>query len=233
MNTPMQAPDVVTALKANQSDDELAKVRKRLTAGEEAYGVRMRALFDIAKAHTGLPLTEVQQLLAYSAYEARMAAFCILDFKARARRITRDERKALYECYLNNHDRITTWDMVDRAAPRVVGGYLKGDTLDPLRALASSGDPLRRRTAITAPLYFVQAGSDADVAGGYTIAELLVADPDPVVHKPVGIFLKYAGERDAASLHRFLESYAATMPRAALRLAIEKLNGDERARYLA
>ncbi len=42
--------------------------------------------------------------------------------------------------------------MVDRAAPRVVGGYLASRDLAPLHELAASAAPLRRRTAITAPL---------------------------------------------------------------------------------
>ncbi|WP_260152340.1 DNA alkylation repair protein [Hoyosella altamirensis] len=207
-------------------------IRKRLGPDDEAFGVRMRILFDIAKAHTELPLAEVQRLLQHPAYEPRMVAFCILDFKARAR-ITPEQRKTLYDCYLDNHDRITTWDMVDRAAPRVVGGYLAGKDVEPLYVLARAEDPLRRRTAITAPLFFVHAGSDSDVAAGFAIAELLAADPHPFAHKAVGIFLKHAGERDRGALHQFLHRHAASMPRAAVRLAIEKLGKDERREYLA
>ena len=48
---------------------------------------------------------------------------------------------------------------------------------------------------MTAPLWFVKYSDDADVAAGYAVAEVLHADPDPVVHKPVGIYLAYAGER--------------------------------------
>src|SRR5690606_29376586 len=100
-----------------QSETELANVRKRLAPGEEAFGMRMRHLFDVAKRYSGLPLEEVNRLLDHPAYEPRMAAFCISDFKAR-RRIGDEERQLLYAMYLDRHDRITTWDMVDRAAPR-------------------------------------------------------------------------------------------------------------------
>ncbi len=54
--------------------------------------------------------------------------------------------------------------MVDRAAPSVVGGHLTGRSCRPLRALAAAKDPLRRRTAITAPLWFVRRGDEADFA---------------------------------------------------------------------
>ncbi|MCW4354007.1 DNA alkylation repair protein [Hoyosella sp. YIM 151337] len=228
----MDAPGIIAALEASKSSAELANVRKRLQEGEDAFGVRMRVLFDLAKANATVPLTEVERLLEHPAYEPRMAAFCILDFKARDRKCSRAERQELYDCYITHHDRITTWDMVDRSAPRVVGGYLAGGDLGALDVLARADDPLRRRTAITAPLFFVHAGSDADVAGGFAIAGMLAADAHPFVHKAVGIFLKHAGERDRRTLHDFLEKYATSMPRAALRLATEKLGPDERQRYL-
>jgi hypothetical protein len=225
------AAAVVVALDALRSEDELVKVRKRLAPDEDAFGLRMRDLFDLAEANTDLPLGEDDRLLDHPAYEPRMAAMCILDFRAR-RRLEDDQRRELHELYLERHDRITTWDMVDRAAPRVVGGYLAGRSASPLHDLAASRAPLERRTAITAPLYFVRAGSDDDLDDGFAIAARLADDPDPTVHKPVGIFLKHAGTRDPAALHRFLTDHAASMRRSALRLAVEKLTSTEREQYL-
>jgi 3-methyladenine DNA glycosylase AlkD len=225
------AVEVVAELEARGSPESLADLRKRLAPDEPAIGLRMRDLFAVAKAHQGLPLDEVDRLLDHPAYEPRMAAFCILDFKAR-RRIGDDERRALYRLYLGRHDRITAWDMVDRSAPRVVGGHLAGGPMDPLHALAASPDPLRRRTAMTAPLYFVAAGSDTDLAEGFALAALLAQDLDPLVHKPVGIYLKHASTRDPASVERFLATHAVTMPRPAVRLAAEKLSPETRARFV-
>ena len=188
------AAAVVAALQAQQSDAELAKVRTRLRPDEPAIGVRMGALFATAKAHTDLDLAAVDELLAHPAYEPRMAAFCILDFKAR-RKLDAEQRAVLCARYLDHHDRITTWDMVDRAAPRVVGGHLAGRSKAPLHELAAAADPLRRRTAVTAPLFFVKYGSDDDVRDGYAVAELLADDPEPVVERAVRIFLDHAGRR--------------------------------------
>ena len=75
-------------------------------------------------------------------------------------------------------------------------------------------------------------GDDADVAGGFAVAARLAVDPEGVVHNAVGIYLKHAGRRDPAALRTFLDAYASTLPRSALRLAIEKLEADERNRYL-
>lgn len=224
------AEAIVAALHDLRSEAELAKVRTRVAAGEQAFGVRMGALFDVAKAGAGLPLDEVERLFAHPAYEPRMAAVCILDFRAR-RRLADDERRELCDMYLRLHERITTWDMVDRAAPRVVGGYLAGRSCAPLHELARAADPLRRRTAITAPLHFVRAGGPDDLAEGFAVADRLADDPEPVVHNAVGTFLKHAGTRDPDAFHRFLGARAASMPRPALRLAVAKLAPEDRARY--
>lgn len=230
MNPELSATTLVAALEAAQDDAELVNVRKRVAAEEPAIGVRMGTLFAIAKDHQHLELGEVADLLAHPAYEPRMAAFCILDFKAR-RTLDDDQRRTLYETYMANHDAITTWDMVDRSAPRVVGGYLVDRATDPLHELAASPDPLRRRTAITAPLFFVHNGDDAHLTDAFDIAATLATAPEPEVHNAVGIFLKHAGTRDEPALHRFLDVHATDMPRPALRLATEKLNPADRARY--
>jgi len=225
------AARVVAALEAVRDPDELAKVRTRLAPDEPAIGMRMGDLFAVAAAHRDLDLAEVDRLLDNPAYEPRMAAFCILDFQVR-KRLDDDARRARYDLYLGRHDRITTWDMVDRAAPRVVGGHLRGRSLQPLHDLAVVGDPLRRRTAITAPLLFVKEGTDDEVAEGFTVAAVLAADPAPEVHKAVGTFLKHAGRRDPERLHRFLDAHEPDMPRVAVRLAVAGLDPDDRARYV-
>jgi len=227
----LTAAQVVEALEAVRSEAELPKVRTRLAPDEPAIGMRMRDLFAVAKEHRDLPLDQVDRLLDHPAYEPRMAAMCILDFAVRGR-LDDAARRDRYELYLGRHGRITTWDMVDRAAPRVVGGYLAGRSPEPLLRLARSPQTLERRTAVTAPLHFVKDGSDADLDVGFTIAALLAADPEPAVTNAVGIFLKHAGGRDPASLHAVLDAHATEMPRPALRLAIEKLEPAERAHHL-
>lgn len=191
----------------------------------------MRDLFRIAKAHRELPLAEVEALLDHDGHQVRLAAVCVLDFKARAVG-TREERRPLCALYLRRHDRIDTWGMVDRAAPWVVGGSLDGQELSPLHQLASSPRPIERRTAITAPLFFVRFGGDDDVARSFEVADHLAQDPETVVHKAVGIFVKHAGRRLPEQQRAFLDRHAATMARPGLRLTIAELDSPTRQRYL-
>lgn len=113
----------------------------------------------------------------------------------------------MYELYLRRHDRITTWDMVDRAAPSVIGRHLLGRPVTPLLALANAPEPLRRRSAMTAPLWFVRYGDDADLAKTFAVAEILVDERDPVVSKAVEIALKHAGGRAPNVVEAFLGSH--------------------------
>jgi hypothetical protein len=101
--TEVSAAALEAALKAAAEPALLPKVRSRLAPDEPAFGLRMNVLFDIAKAHADLPLDQVERLLDHPAYEPRMAAFCILDFKAR-RRIDDDVRHSLHDLYLVGRD---------------------------------------------------------------------------------------------------------------------------------
>ena len=173
----------------------------------------------MAKAARELPLAEVEALLAEPSYVARMTAVSVLDVQARRR----PGDAALLDAYVRNHDRIDDWGMVDRAAPWVVGAALAGGPYDLLHELAGAAAPIRRRTAITAPLWFVKHGSDADVEAGFEIAALLHADAEPVVHRAVGIWLAHAGDRQRGRLLAFLDEHEAAMARPAVRLARRKL----------
>ncbi|ONI71448.1 hypothetical protein BWI15_14795 [Kribbella sp. ALI-6-A] len=226
----MDAAALVDALRSAADPEKYPQRHYHGDGG--VLGVRMGTVFSMAKSFTGLPMTEVDRLLDATAYEPRLAAFCVLDFKVRKAKLPDDERRAAYELYLARHDRIDNWDMVDRAAPRVIGGYLHDRPRDPLFELARSTDPLRRRTAMTAPLGFVGSGRPHDLADVFALASLLAEDADPVVCKPVGIALKYAGVQDEPALRAWLDQHASSLARPALRYAVDKLDPAVRRAYL-
>jgi 3-methyladenine DNA glycosylase AlkD len=222
----------VAALRAAHDPAELTAVLRRTGPDDEAIGMRMRDVFATARAATAMPLDDVAVLLDSEVYEVRLGALCILDFRARARRVDTAERERLYRLYLDRHERITTWDMVDRAAPSTVGGWLTGRDPAPLHELAAAADPLRRRTAITAPLWFVRYGGPDDLAALFPIAAALAADREPVVSSAVGIALKHAGGRDPRAVVEFLREHGSALPRPALRSAVAKLAPADRERLL-
>lgn len=226
---PLTAVEFVSELRRNQSDAERDRIARYYRCGPdtEIIGVRMKVTFDLAKRFTPMPLDEVDRLLGHPAYEARMGAVSILDFKTRTRNLSDNERRSYFELYLRRHDRLDNWDLVDRAAPRVVGWYLLDKPRDVLYDLAHSENIWERRSAITATFWLIRQG---DIEDALAIAQTLLADPEELVTKSVGVALREVGEIDRQRLIDFLEQNAGVTPRVTLRMAIEKQNPSERDR---
>ena len=199
------------------------------SSDNKTLGVRPGKVFPVAKQFVEMSLADVERLLDSRYYEARLGAVSIMDFQARARRTTPEQRKELFELYLRRHDRINNWDLVDRAAPHVVGGYLADKPREVLYRLAESHNPWERRTAIVSTYYFIRAG---DVEDTFSIAEILVNDKHELVQKAVGSWIREAGKKDQKRLLQFLTKHSATMPRTMLRYAVERLPPAQRARFL-
>lgn len=217
----MTAADLLAELHAVA--DPVAHPQKHYHGAGPVIGVRMGTLFAITERHAGMPVPEVERLLDRPEYESRLAAFCILDFAVRRKGVTEDERRDRHDLYLARHDAIDTWDMVDRSAPRVIGSYLADKSRDVLFELAASPDPLRRRTAMTAPLAYTRGRNRSGLDDLYRLAALLLGDRDPVVAKPVGIALKHAGAVDPEGVRAFLEAHGDAVPAAIRRQASAKL----------
>ena len=98
------------------------------------------------------------------------------------KRLAEADRRALYELYLRRHDRINNWDLVDRAAPHVVGEFLVDGDRAVLDRLARSKDPHERRTALVSTYAFIKRGEVADT---FRIAETLADDADVYVQKAI------------------------------------------------
>lgn len=64
------------------------------------------------------------------------------------------------------------------------------------------------------------------------ITEMLLNDEQGLIHKATGGWLREAGKKDRQKLLSFLDQYAATMPRTALRYSIEHLDKEQRDHYL-
>ncbi len=194
----------------------------------QKLGVSPGRVFQIAKQFTGLSAKDLELLLESPVYEVRLAAVSVMDFQARAKKTPEATRRDIFDLYIRRHDRINSWDLVDRAAPYVVGGYLAERPRDVLDTLARSPDPWERRTAIVATYYFIRMGEIEDT---FRIAEALVHDDHKYVQLAVGSWVREAGKRDTDRLLRFLDAFADTMPRTMLRYATEKLEPETRAKY--
>jgi 3-methyladenine DNA glycosylase AlkD len=197
--------------------------------GDQFIGVRMGQVFALAKEFMDMPLHEIEKLLESPIHKVRVGGVSIMDFQARRKKTSAEHRQQLFDLYIRRHDRINTWDLVDRSAPYVVGSYLADKPRDILYTLARSKNFWERRTAIVSTGYFIRQGDAADT---FTIAEILLHDDHDLIHKATGWMLREAGKQDPQKLVSFLDRYAATMPRTALRYAIEHLDKEQRDHYL-
>ena len=176
-----------------------------------------------------MPPSEIEKLLESPIHEVRAGALSIMDKQARSKKTPESRRKELFDLYVGRTDRVNNWDLVDVGAPYVVGRYLFDKPRDVLYELAHSENVWERRTAIVSTSYFIREG---DVADTFRIAEMLLNDTHDLIHKATGGWLREAGKKDRQGLLSFLDTYAATMPRTALRYAIEHLDKEQRKHYL-
>jgi 3-methyladenine DNA glycosylase AlkD len=232
----VSAKNFIDKLKTLQSDAELKKIQRyfKTTLAESGdrdvfMGVRMGKVFTLAKTFVEMPIPEIEKLLKSPIHEVRVGAVSIMDFLARNKKTTEDKRKALFDLYIRRHDRINNWDLVDRSAPSVVGGYLHDKSRNILYKLAHSKNVWERRTSIVSTYFFIRQG---DVTDTFKIAEILLDDKHDLIHKAAGGWIREAGKKHPKKLADFLNEYAAEMPRTMLRYAIEHFDKKKRDIYL-
>jgi 3-methyladenine DNA glycosylase AlkD len=227
----LTAKQFLSELSAFQTKAELENVQRffRYEGIESKFlGIRMANIFALTKQFASMPLNEVEKLLESKFYEARMGAVSIMDFQARDKKIKTERKKELFDLYISKHDCINNWDLVDRSAPFVVGGYLFDKPRTILYKLAKSKKVWERRTAIVATYFFIRQN---DLDDTFNIAEILVNDPHDLIQKAVGSWVREAGKRDKQRLLNFLDKYTSTMPNVTLRYAIEKLDKKQKVLY--
>lgn len=233
----LTAKHFVEKLNKYQSDKELKKIQHYFKSGEGEYsygdkfiGVRMGDIFSLAKDFMAMTPKEIIKLLESPIHEVRVGAVSIMDFQARDKKTNEERKKELFELYIKRHDRINNWDLVDRSAPYVVGGYLFDKPRKILYTLARSKNVWERRTAMVSTFFFIRKGETADT---FKIAELLVNDTHDLIHKAAGGWIREAGKKDPGKLFAFLDKHAATMPRTMLRYAVEKLDKKKKSHYMS
>jgi 3-methyladenine DNA glycosylase AlkD len=218
------------------ADPEKAKFLQRFfktgkgqyAEGDVFLGITVPLIRDIVKQSPALPLTEIRQLLHSSYHDARLAGFLLL--AKQFKKAPELERKKIFNFYLKNARRANNWDLVDVTCRDVIGLYLldKSDRTA-LYRLAESDNLWEQRMSIVSTWTFIKHHQFDDTLA---LAEKLLHHPHDLMHKAVGWMLREVGKKDKATLRDFLELHHKTMPRTALRYAIEHFPPDERARLM-
>jgi 3-methyladenine DNA glycosylase AlkD len=124
--------------------------------GDRFIGIPVPVLRKIARQYVSLGIADLKQLLASPIHEYRSAALEILVAQyARADELQRDR---IVTFYLRHTRRMNSWDLVDAAAPYILGRHLKTRSRKVLHEFAVSPNLWERRIAIVATLALVRGG---------------------------------------------------------------------------
>lgn len=194
--------------------------------GDRFLGVVVPDVRAVAKKNTFASLDDLTLLLESQWHEARLCALLILLAQCR-----KSVPKEAFRFYLAHTNRINNWDLVDLSAPGIVGRYILDNPRERevIYSLADSQSLWEQRIAVVSTLALIREGQFDDT---YALAVKLMSHPHDLMHKAVGWMLREAGKRDQPRLELFLDEYAPSMPRTALRYSIEKFPEPLRQHYL-
>jgi len=195
--------------------------------GDRFLGIRVPVLRKLVTKYRGISIDETSQLLKSEFHEERLLSlFMLIDIFKKAKR---EDKKTVYNLYLDNTKFINNWDLVDCSAEHIVGAYLRRIKKQPLYNLANSEILWERRISIISTFHFIKNNEFVD---SLKISEILLHDEEDLIHKAVGWMLREIGKRDIEAEEGFLRKYYNEMPRTMLRYAIEKFPEEKRKRYL-
>lgn len=215
--------------------------------GDVFLGLTVPQSRIIATRYKGLPFSDIYKLLKSKFHEERLIALLIL-----VHNFTRGNegfRKEIFDFYLAHMRCVNNWDLVDLSADKIAGEFLcviaRNEAIqsatrlprsyvarnDVLYKLAKSDSLWERRISIVSTYAFIKRGEYKDT---FAIADILLNDNHDLIQKAVGWMLREVGKRvSEEKLESFLKTRYKTMPRTALRYAIEKFSDEKRKLYLA
>jgi 3-methyladenine DNA glycosylase AlkD len=195
--------------------------------GDVFVGLKVPAVRKLVGEFKAQPVEVIEAWLGSAIHEVRLLALLVL--VKRFPKASPKEKEAIVRLYLRQTARINNWDLVDSSAGHILGAWLWDRDRDLLDRLVVSELLWERRIAIIATGWFIRQGDFRDTL---RLAEILLQDEEPLLHKAAGWMLREVGQRDIDALTGFLDKHATEMPRTMLRYAIEKLPERQRLAYL-
>lgn len=198
--------------------------------GDIFYGITVPNIRSVAKKYyKEITLSELKPLLTDSVHEVRLCAYIILTYKFE--KASKEEKKEIFDFYINNIEGANNWDIVDLSCYKVIGEYLvdKPEVRGILYQLADSNDLWKQRISIISTMAFIKRSDFEDTL---KISKILLNHKHDLIHKAVGWVLREVGKKDIHVLREFLNENIKSMPRTTLRYAIERMDEKERKKYL-
>lgn len=200
--------------------------------GDRFLGLTVPQSRLVAANHYSLDRASLDELFRSEFHEDRFCALVILT-KQFERAKQPEVREELFNYYLSLYEinAVNSWDLVDVSANRFGKFWVSDkDRIKKVLQRTKSKDLWVQRSAVllTFPML-----AEFDFEPTLQVSRALINHPHDLIHKAVGWALREVGKRKTSVLREFLEEFAATMPRTALRYAIEKLSEAERKDWLS
>lgn len=211
--------------------------------GDKFLGIKVPVTREVVKeCWRELSLTDIEECIRSEYHEIRLAGLlALVEIYSHARKTTASTRKVpasterifQQECvdfYLSHTEGINNWDLVDLSCYKLLGDWLLDKDRSILYNLARDGKTIwEQRIGIVSTMAFIKKGQLQDT---FAIADILLHHPHDLIHKAVGWLLREAGKQDRKALEVYLEKRYRTMPRTALRYAIERFPEPLRQKFL-
>lgn len=197
--------------------------------GDQFLGVSVPNQREIAKQFfREISLEDLLQLLKNPIHEVRLTALLALVYRYEKAKFE-IEQKELVDFYLSHLDFVNNWDLVDSSCHQILGHFYWKREKTLFYELADSGHLWRQRVSMISSFFWIKKGEFTDTVA---LAEKLKNHPHDLMHKAVGWMLREIGKRDFDTEMEFLKKHYQTMPRTALRYAIEKFPEELRQDFL-
>lgn len=198
--------------------------------GDVFAGLTTPQVQALAREYRDLGLTVLTRLLGTKVHEQRTLAVLVL--VSQYERGEAEKKGEIYRFYLENTAGINNWDLVDISAPKILGPFWREHPEERKKIWQLADSPIlwERRMAMLGMLAFIR-NEELDLP--LAVAERLINDREDLMHKAVGWMLREMGKKDAGRQEAFLRKWGPTMPRTALRYAIEKFEEKKRKEFLS
>jgi 3-methyladenine DNA glycosylase AlkD len=196
------------------------------------YGVKTAVVEKIAKAHFKTIKTEPAAVILNFCNELWRSgymeeAFIACHWSYSIRQTYEPKHFKVFEQWV--HSYVTNWAMCDTLCNHTVGAFVERFPVyiaDLKRWAQSRNRWMRRASAVS---LIIPARQGLFLSDIFKIADTLLLDSDDLVQKGYGWMLKAASQAHQKEVFEYVMRKKSTMPRTALRYAIEKMPPELRA----
>lgn len=198
--------------------------------GDKFWGITVPNIRIVAKQYyKDISLNDIKELINNEIHEIRLTGYIILTYKYE--KGDSSQKEEIVNFYLNNLQGVNNWDIVDLSCPKILGEYLIShpEKRYLLYQLANSNNLWEQRISIVSTYPFIKKNDFTDTL---QISSTLLSHKHDLIHKAIGWMLREVGKKDITVLRNYLDENIHILPRTTLRYSIEKMDKEERDKYL-